>query len=75
MFPTPSPRNLCYAGVYAGSMYSEYMQVIMAGTHIIPPLAVVGSGLSHMVGRISYTFNFTGVTAVFLGRNGRCGSA
>ncbi|KAL4439655.1 hypothetical protein ABPG75_002656 [Micractinium tetrahymenae] len=48
-------------GVYAGSMYSEYMDVVMAGTHLIPPLAVVGSGLSYMVGRISYTFGFTGI--------------
>lgn len=51
------------AGVYAGCMYSEYMEVIMAGAHSMPPLAVVGSGLSYMVGRISYTFNFTGRAA------------
>lgn len=51
---------LCHAGVYAGSMYSEYTDLIVAGGQKLPPQAVVGSGLSFMVGRLSYTFGFTG---------------
>ena len=41
-------------------MYSEYTDVIVAGGQKLPPQAVVGSGLSFMVGRLSYTFGFTG---------------
>lgn len=41
-------------------MYSEYTDLIVAGGQKLPPQAVVGSGLSFMVGRLSYTFGFTG---------------
>lgn len=47
-------------GVFSGSMYSEYTDVILVGGAKLPPQAVVGSGLSFMVGRIAYTFGFTG---------------
>jgi hypothetical protein len=41
-------------------MYSEYTDLIVAGGQKLPPQAAVGSGLSFMVGRLSYTFGFTG---------------
>ena len=34
--------------------------MLVGGGQSVPPQAVVGSGLSFMVGRISYTFGFTG---------------
>ena len=48
------------AGVYVGCMYQEYLDVQVGATAKVAPQAVVGSGLSFMVGRLSYTFNFTG---------------
>lgn len=54
-------------GVYVGSMYSEYTSVVVAGGQKLPPQAVVGSGLSFMVGRISYTFGFTGEAGCSVG--------
>ena len=51
------------AGVYAGCMYTEYPSVILSGGHKLPPQAVVGSGLSYLVGRTSYIFGFTGEPA------------
>jgi acyl transferase domain-containing protein len=53
--PCPYP-----AGVYAGCMYSEYTTVITSRGVMLPPQGVVGSGLSYLVGRISYIFGFTG---------------
>lgn len=43
-----------------GCMYQEYMDVQLQGNNKVAPQAVVGSGLSFMVGRLSYTFNFSG---------------
>ena len=47
-----------------GCMYADYQDVILAVAAKLPPQAVVGSGASFMVGRLSYSFGFTG------GRNG-----
>jgi hypothetical protein len=44
-------------------MYTEYPSVVVAIGQKLPPQAVVGSGLSYMVGRISYTCGFTGEAA------------
>ncbi len=41
-------------------MYQEYLDVQVSATSKVAPQAVVGSGLSFMVGRLSYTFNFSG---------------
>lgn len=49
-----------FTGVFGGCMYNEYTDVIIAGSGKLPPQAVVGSGLPYLVGRISYTFGFTG---------------
>lgn len=49
-----------WTGVFGGSMYSEYTDVIVTGSGKLPPQAVVGCGLPYLVGRLSYTFNFTG---------------
>ena len=48
------------AGVYVGCMYADYQDVILAVAAKLPPHAVVGSGASFMVGRLSYSFGFTG---------------
>lgn len=53
-------RMIVAAGVYVGCMYQEYMDVQVNATSRVAPQAVVGSGLSFMVGRLSYTFNFSG---------------
>lgn len=45
-------------------MYNEYTSVILSGGHKLPPQAVIGTGLSYMVGRISYTFGFTGLATL-----------
>lgn len=49
-----------WTGVFGGCMYSEYTDVIVGGSGKLPPQAVVGCGLPYLVGRLSYTFNFTG---------------
>jgi hypothetical protein len=46
--------------MYIGCMYQEYSNVIMSASQKLPPQAVAGSGLSFMVGRLSYTFGLTG---------------
>ena len=46
--------------MYVGCMYQEYTDVMVAAAGKLPPQAVVGSGLSFMVGRLSYTFGLTG---------------
>ena len=51
---------ICGAGVFVGCMYQEYMDVQVAAAGKVAPQAVVGSGLSFMVGRLSYTFDFSG---------------
>ena len=43
-----------------GCMYQEYTDVVVTASGKLPPQAVVGSGLSFMVGRLSYTFDLTG---------------
>lgn len=43
-----------------GCMYQEYTDVVVNASGKLPPQAVVGSGLSFMVGRVSYTFGLTG---------------
>ena len=48
------------AGVFVGCMYQEYTDVVVNASSKLPPQAVVGSGLSFMVGRVSYTFGLTG---------------
>ena len=50
----------CRAGMYVGCMYQEYADVQVAAARKLAPQAVVGSGLSFMVGRLSYTFGLTG---------------
>ena len=47
-------------GVYVGSMYDEYADVVVACSPVLPSAAVVGSGPAFMVGRLSYTFGFSG---------------
>ena len=46
--------------MYVGCMYQEYTDIMVASSNKLPPQAVVGSGLSFMVGRLSYTFGLTG---------------
>lgn len=41
-------------------MYSDYQDVVLASGARLAPSAVVGSGASFMVGRLSYTFGLTG---------------
>ena len=51
---------LARAGMYVGCMYQEYADLQVAAARKLPPQAVIGSGLSFMVGRMSYTFGLTG---------------
>jgi len=41
-------------------MCNEYIDVVAGAMWKLPPQAIVGSGLPYMVGRICYTFGFTG---------------
>jgi len=41
-------------------MHQEYLDVQAAAHGRLPPQAVAGSGLSFMVGRLSFTFGLTG---------------
>lgn len=43
-----------------GCMQQEYTDVMIAHAGKLSPQAIVGSGLSFMVGRLSYTFGLTG---------------
>jgi acyl carrier protein len=47
-------------GVYSGCMYHEHMAIVTAGTATLAPQAIVGNGAPYMVGRLSYTFGFSG---------------
>ena len=47
-------------GVYVGAMYHEYLDVMAASGQKLPPQAFVGNGAPYMVGRLSYSFGFTG---------------
>lgn len=49
-----------YAGVYVGCMYNEYIDLTVGSGNTLPPQAFVGNGPPYMVGRLSYTFGFTG---------------
>lgn len=46
-----------------GCMYQEYTTMLVMAGKSLPPQAVTGNGLSFMVGRLSYTFAFTGKSA------------
>lgn len=48
------------AGVYVGCMYQEYLDVQVRVSQKAAPQAVTGNGLSFMVGRLSFTFDFSG---------------
>jgi acyl transferase domain-containing protein len=54
-----------FAGVYVGCSYQDYTDVVLAVTAKLAPQAVVGSGASFMVGRLSYAFGMTGETRCF----------
>ena len=41
-------------------MYDDYKDVVLAVSAQMPAQAVVGTGLSFMVGRVSFTFGMTG---------------
>jgi acyl transferase domain-containing protein len=45
-------------GVYIGCMYQEYVMLMVGCGHKISPGLCTGSGLSYLVGRVSYTFGF-----------------
>lgn len=49
-------------GVYVGCMYTEYLDAILARTGAADsqPMSITGHGMSFMVGRLSFTFGFTG---------------
>lgn len=51
---------LTTAGVYVGCMYHEYVDVLAGSGSPMPPQAFIGSGAPYMVGRLSYTFDFSG---------------
>ena len=57
--PTNKSLHFC-AGVYVGCSYQDYTDVVLAVTAKLAPQAVVGSGASFMVGRLSYAFGLTG---------------
>ena len=50
----------CNVGTYVGCMYQEYINVMTAAVGKPSAQAVVGSGLSFMVGRLSYTYGLSG---------------
>ena len=47
-------------GVYVGCMYHEHLDVVTSSTTKLSPQAIVGNGAPYMVGRLSYTFGFSG---------------
>lgn len=47
-------------GVYAGCMYQEYLGMLSHLGGKFPPQAIVGSGNSYLVGRLSFTFGLNG---------------
>jgi hypothetical protein len=54
-----APGNLL-VGVYVGCMYHEYLDVMAGSGMKLPPQAFMGNGAPYMVGRLSYSFGFTG---------------
>ena len=57
---TTSITTLHHAGMYVGCMHQEYTSIMTTAYQKLSPQAIVGSGLSFMVGRLSYTFGFSG---------------
>ena len=55
-------QNLATArtAVYIGCMYQEYTQLQYNSGHRITPAIALGSGISYLVGRVSYTFGLMG---------------
>lgn len=49
-------------GTYVGCMYQEYTQLQFNLGGRINPAVVTGNGISYLVGRVAYTFGFTGPT-------------
>lgn len=47
-------------GVYVGCMYHEHLDVVTSASTKLSPQAIVGNGAPYMVGRLSYTFGFSG---------------
>ena len=47
-------------GVYVGCMYTEYLDGVLGGQGVADANsnAIIGHGLSFLVGRLSYTFGF-----------------
>jgi acyl transferase domain-containing protein len=41
-------------------MNQEYANIMLQSSQGLPPQAIVGSGLSFMVGRLAYTFGLVG---------------
>lgn len=55
------PSSTGPVGVYVGCMYQEYPYVLAAAEAGLSSSAVLGNSMSFMVGRISFTFGFTGI--------------
>jgi len=47
-------------GVYVGCMYHEHLDVVMSTASKLSPQVIVGNGAPYMIGRLSYTFGFSG---------------
>lgn len=47
-------------GVYVGCMYHEYLDITAKQGGPLAALSFVGNGAPYMVGRLSYSFGFTG---------------
>ncbi len=60
MHISPISNTRFDAGMYVGCMHQEYTNVLTSAYQKLSPQAIVGSGLSFMVGRLSYTFGFSG---------------
>lgn len=60
--PALHPPASTLVGVYVGCMYHEYLNIMLgSSTHgKLPPQAFVGNSAPYMVGRISYSFGFSG---------------
>ena len=58
-------------GVYVGCMYHEYLGLLGAAAQgaaaKLPAQAFVGNGAPYMVGRLSYSFGFTGACVLVAG--------
>jgi acyl transferase domain-containing protein len=54
------PAGSSLVGVYVGCMYHEYLDAMVGAGMKLAPQAFVGNGAPYMVGRLSYSFGFTG---------------